>query len=570
MLSQFVPVSEGTLVTAGVPRWYKTAQWSGIANDGTTQSVAQVLAVACLAAPSCVGFHLISGGQSAQELPSGWTMDFDTASQATYFVNDLTGETKWGSPRLGTGALLYDSDGYNGEWPPETPDAIAAAGGSWEWGEAGWSGRGAPAAHGSVAAGKGWYSWEAFRRSPSPSPSPSRTSLSPPPPSPSHYFLADGGESCSTACANKDSPVTLACDLRAITAAAASVATCTDVLSALGMSYTHSGMHSDDDSGCTYHPGQTGWAQVMNSGRDSGATPAPTCDEVNADSSRRRVCACDERRPMQGGCCQRSLTDDRVAPWEYLNGVPIALESRTIGCTRNRWMPDKTYSKATGKCEDLRRVEIVPAKEITLVLKAGGTVEEYEAKADSVKASLRQELQCFSPACVLTVTVEAGSVILTVVATITSGGASQVESAAVALQAKRLDVMSSMLGITIEEAPSAPSAIDVQVQVARLAPSPPPPSGADQRAATEKKRLVVGLAGGAASIVAAFALLYVLMRRVWGLPRPPRISQSHMPVEGRPLPLPPPKLPLAVEAVALGEGEAPPAYGVAVARGMAV
>ena len=81
---------------------------------------------------------------------------------------------------------------------------------------------------------------------------------------------------------------------------------------------------------------------------------------------------------------------------------------------------------------------------------------------------------------------------------------------------------------------------------------------------------MVGLAGGAASIVAAFALLYVLMRRVWSLPRPPRISQSHMPVEGRPLPLPPPKLPLAVEAVALGEGEAPPAYGVAVARGMTV
>ena len=61
--------------------------------------------------------------------------------------------------------------------------------------------------------------------------------------------------------------------------------------------------------------------------------------------------------------------------------------------------------------------KIVPAKKITLVLKAGGTVEEYEAKADSVKASLRQELQCFLPACVLTVTVKAGRVILTVVAT---------------------------------------------------------------------------------------------------------------------------------------------------------
>ena len=110
------------------------------------------------------------------------------------------------------------------------------------------------------------------------------------------------------------------------------------------------------------------------------------------------------------------------------------------------------------------------------MLKAAGTVEEYEAKADAIKASLRQELRCFPPACMLTVTVEAGSVILTVVATDTAGAASQVESAAEALQTKNLDDMSSALGITIEETPSAPSVIDVQVQVTRLAPSPPPTS----------------------------------------------------------------------------------------------
>ena len=128
-LSQFVPVSEGTLVTAAGNNWYKTAQWSGMANDGTTQSVAQVLAVACLAAPSCVGFLLLGGG------------------------------------RLGVGALLYDSDGYTGAWPPETPDAVAAAGaGNSTWNEGRWSGRGEPAAHGSVEVGKGWNTWEAFRR----------------------------------------------------------------------------------------------------------------------------------------------------------------------------------------------------------------------------------------------------------------------------------------------------------------------------------------------------------------------------------------------------------------------
>ena len=122
------------------------------------------------------------------------------------------------------------------------------------------------------------------------------TLLSQSSPSPSQqdpqYFLGGGGESCSTACANKDSPVALACDLAAITFAASSVARCKDVVSSLGMSFTKSGMYRDDDAGCTYHPGQTGWAQVMNSGRDSGATPAPTCDEVNRDRSRRRVCAC--------------------------------------------------------------------------------------------------------------------------------------------------------------------------------------------------------------------------------------------------------------------------------------
>ena len=123
--------------------------------------------------------------------------------------------------------------------------------------------------------------------------------------------------------------------------------------------------------------------------------------------------------------------------------------------------------------------EIVSAKEVTLVLKAAGTVEEYEAKADAIKESLRQELRCFLPTCTLTVTVEAGSVILTVVATDTAGTSSQVESAAMALRTKPLDAMSNVLGITIEEVPDPPSAIAVQVEVTRLAPTSPPPTSPD-------------------------------------------------------------------------------------------
>ena len=116
-------------------------------------------------------------------------------------------------------------------------------------------------------------------------------------------------------------------------------------------------------------------------------------------------------------------------------------------------------------------IETVPAKQITLVLKAGATIEEYEAKADSIKRSLRRELKCFMPACELTVTARAGSVILTVVATDTSG--SQVELAAMDMQTKPIDAISSALGVTIEEPPAIN---DVEVQVTRLAPLPPPAS----------------------------------------------------------------------------------------------
>ena len=440
------------------------------------------------------------------------------------------------------------------------------------------------------------------------------------------YFLADGGESCSAACA-KVSPVALACDLRAITAAAASVATCNAVLSALDMRYTTSAMYSDDNSGCTYHPGQTGWAQVMHSGLDSGATPAPTCDEVNPDPSRRRVCACKEEAAAEdaaawcaaecqsrGFCCNdhavgsNQLLSCAQACMVRADGSSAAMCREAVHVQRScgRLIGTRAFALC-GTCADLddscphgvqstyagevgctltppdrsapagAADEIVLAKEVTLVLKAGGTVEEYKAKADAVTANLRQELRCFLPACVLAVTVEAGSVILTVVATDTAGGASEVESAAVALQTKPLDAMSSALGVTIEEAPAAPSVRDVLVRVPRLAPSPPPPSGADQRAATMKKRLAVGLVGAAMSVVGAIALLCAWRRRVRAsrasLPRsprpgPPHAPQSHVTVEGNPLAPPPPKTPLVVEAVVLDEDEAPPAYGVVVSQGM--
>ena len=122
-------------------------------------------------------------------------------------------------------------------------------------------------------------------------------------------------------------------------------------------------------------------------------------------------------------------------------------------------------------------IESVPAKELTLVLKVAGTIEEYAAIAESVELNLRQELHCFLPACLLTVTASAGSVILTVLATDTTAGeASLVQSAALTLQAEPLDAMSRMLGVTVLETPADVRFVNVQVELMRLAPSSPPPS----------------------------------------------------------------------------------------------
>ena len=170
------------------------------------------------------------------------------------------------------------------------------------------------------------------------------------------------------------------------------------------------------------------------------------------------------------------------------------------------------------------------------MLKAVGTIEEYEAKADAVKASLRRELQCFLPACVLTVTVKAGSVILTVIATDTAEGRSQVELAAVALQTKPLPNLSIVLGITVEEAPAAASVVAVQVQVTRLAPSPPPRLPPRPRPPTsesgggEDSSLALLLAGAGAGLLVALILVVavILFRRAKRCAAAPRASPSRL------------------------------------------
>ena len=67
------------------------------------------------------------------------------------------------------------------------------------------------------------------------------------------------------------------------------------------MTFGNAGVYKDDESGCTYHPGQAGWAQVMHPDRDQpGSVPTPQCGEINKDNGRRRVCSCRGRATPTG------------------------------------------------------------------------------------------------------------------------------------------------------------------------------------------------------------------------------------------------------------------------------
>jgi len=96
------------------------------------------------------------------------------------------------------------------------------------------------------------------------------------------YFLAPGGLSCTQACAARGAT----CHAEALSAAASSVPQCKRIIESLGFRPQRGGQYRDDNSGCSYHPGQTGWYQVLLKNCE------PECSAVNADSARQRVCAC--------------------------------------------------------------------------------------------------------------------------------------------------------------------------------------------------------------------------------------------------------------------------------------
>jgi len=103
------------------------------------------------------------------------------------------------------------------------------------------------------------------------------------------YFFASGGQSCSQACnqAGQD------CHPHAIAVAAQSVDNCKRIIESLGMTPQRGGLYGNDDAGCTYHPHQEGWFQVMRRNTE------PQCNVVNADPWRQRVCACRTANPWK-------------------------------------------------------------------------------------------------------------------------------------------------------------------------------------------------------------------------------------------------------------------------------
>jgi len=101
------------------------------------------------------------------------------------------------------------------------------------------------------------------------------------------YFLAPGGQSCEQACRYKGQT----CDASLLKDAAVSLDKCKDIIKSLGKNPQTGGEYPDDNSGCTYHPAQPGWYQVMRENWDGD----PGCSIVNPDINRQRVCSCHEQ-----------------------------------------------------------------------------------------------------------------------------------------------------------------------------------------------------------------------------------------------------------------------------------
>jgi hypothetical protein len=101
------------------------------------------------------------------------------------------------------------------------------------------------------------------------------------------FFLSDGNESCDQACSRTGLGV---CDANALKSAASSINQCKSIINNLGFHPQKTTVRAGinvDQSGCCYHPGQTGYAQLKGDGD-------PECGVIDPDKKRRRVCSCKE------------------------------------------------------------------------------------------------------------------------------------------------------------------------------------------------------------------------------------------------------------------------------------
>merc|ERR1719399_1121840 len=119
---------------------------------------------------------------------------------------------------------------------------------------------------------------------------------------------------------------------------------------------------------------------------------------------------------------------------------------------------------------------------ITMTMTIAGTVEQFDdAKQTAFKDGLRAEI-CNNTACpgvAIALTIAAGSVVVTSEISYREDDASvgaSVQTKAKALETATTTSLSTMLGVTVESAPTVTVANNVPVTVAVPAPSPPPPA----------------------------------------------------------------------------------------------
>ena len=162
----------------------------------------------------------------------------------------------------------------------------------------------------------------------------------------------------------------------------------------------------------------------------------------------------------------------------------------------------------------------VRASVITVGLTLGGTVEAFENFAwrrESLATSLRTTLGCHEPACLLTLTFSAGSVVVDAVLTILDASVTTIQQTAATLTAMPPASISSALAeagaqdVTVEQA--TPPTVEIDAVTVPLVVAPPPPSPSIGAGDDGGGSMTGIIAGAGAVVVCLILLVYGLIRR---------------------------------------------------------